>query len=125
MDRPRIDTVDGRTLRKLPRPGPRHCIQRSLCPTVDGLSNKSLTAAYAREVDDTAAAISGEIWKCFLDEEEWSKDVGLVLAVPFLDGDFSDNIIVRDAGVVDDDVDYRAVVGDGVGESEGGVDDFL
>ena len=57
----------------------------------------------------------GEVGKCGLHEEDGTEDVDGVLAGEFFGGDVWYELVLRDAGVIDDDVDLEFAAA-GVGE---------
>lgn len=116
-----VNRVDGGRASELARPRPRHRFQGGLCPAVHRLPREAHRGGYGGDVDDARGALAArlaggrEVRGQQLGEEERRQDVDGVVPVEIggvdgaLDG-VVEEAVLRDAGVVDEDVDAELLV---------------
>lgn len=119
--RPGVNRVDGGRARELARPRPRHRFQGGLRPAIHRLPREAHRGGHGGDVDDArgalAARVAGgrEVRGQQLGEEERRQDVDGVVPVEVggvdgaLDG-VVEEAVLRDAGVVDEDVDAELLL---------------
>jgi hypothetical protein len=115
-DRAGVHGIDGSTVSELACPGAGHRFNGSLGTAIDRLPDESERGGYARDIHDATAAVGRKEGVAGLCEEERGENINCVLPVEVfgLDGTFGGVVqvaVLRDTGVVDENVNLELVLG--------------
>jgi len=102
-----VDSVDSSALRKLAGPGACHRFESSLGAAIDTLALEAERGADAADVDDTAAAVVGEVGDGGFHEEKRAAHIDVVEVREVVAITFFHCKVAGDACVVDDNVNLK------------------